>query len=267
MSIHGILDAMRSDLPPAHRLVWQCLENRSNSARLWSISIDNMAVELNLSRDTVTRAVKNLEKKHILRVERRKRRPSLYRLLRTYPTNCSGTPGLAPQNADSNRKLTSQNADSNRELTSQNADQNCELTPQNRDVVDSNSKNPPEGVHQRHARGDGKPTIRLLPDDWHPRRESLKLAATLGMDAARVAAEAARMRDWAAFKAAKGTDWDQCFDGWLREEARRDQSNRPWKPNQQRSRHDIIRKELGGQSFLTSNFERETPSLLREEGV
>jgi hypothetical protein len=194
----------------------------------------------------------------------------VYHLLRTYSSNGSG---LTLQSADLTVALIPQNADSTRELAPQNADSNRELTPQNWNVVESTSKNPPEGVHQHfvrphaHARGGGKPTKHSLPDDWHPRTKSLELAATLGMDAARVAAEVARMRDWAVFNAIKGTDWDRRFDNWLREAARRDQRNRPWKPDQQRSRHDIIRDELGGHSFLTPNFERETPSLLLEEGV
>lgn len=84
MSILGIMDAMRSDLPPAHRLVWQCLESRSNKTRSMLATVDSIAEELRLSRPTVMTALASLEDEGIIRRNIRPRRPTIISMLRHY---------------------------------------------------------------------------------------------------------------------------------------------------------------------------------------
>ena len=47
--IAGILDVMRADYPPSVRLVWHCIENRVNGARLRRMTFQDVADELGLS--------------------------------------------------------------------------------------------------------------------------------------------------------------------------------------------------------------------------
>lgn len=144
MSVAGLLDAMRTDVNPGFRLVWMCLENHANGARWWSTTEAKLAIELHLSTDTVTRAVGWLIGKRIIRVERVKRRPSVFHMLRSY----AKAESLTPQNADSTdapaADHTPQNQGSTVPLTPQNQEPTFELTPQNQE-----SLNPPVRVHQK----------------------------------------------------------------------------------------------------------------------
>jgi len=177
MSIYGLLDAMRSDYAPATRLVWQCLENHANDDRWWRMTHDQIASELHLSVDSIGRAVADLSRDGVIRVERSRRKMSTFHMLRTYAQGGGGggeqpyrnghaTEELTPQFADSN-PLTPGFADSTKdepsELTPQiavptcqidpaNCGLNAELTPQIA-VPESTSKNPPEKTPPTHRAG------------------------------------------------------------------------------------------------------------------
>lgn len=113
MSVAGLLDAMRSDLTPATRLVWMCLENHANGERFWSVSVANLATELSLSEDSVSRAVCELAKRKVLRLERHRWSPTTYYMLRAYPSCQPKVVETAqPQIADSIQTPPPQNADS-----------------------------------------------------------------------------------------------------------------------------------------------------------
>jgi hypothetical protein len=109
MSVLGLLDAMRSDMPAPNRLVWQCLENHANGNRWWPMTLEQIAAELHLSVQIVTRAVKALEEERIIRREFHRRRPTVFHMLRLY-----GAPDLTHQNegvkSDREPDLTHQNA-------------------------------------------------------------------------------------------------------------------------------------------------------------
>ena len=155
MSVLGLLDAMRADTNPTHRLVWMCLENHANGHRFWRMTEKAIAAELHLSADTVARAIGWLIAEGIVRVERFKRRPTVFHMLRCYPAkgerltpqDADSTEDLTPQDADStppdDPDLTPQDAESIDRLTPQDADSTPELTPQ---IADS--LYPPERIHQ-----------------------------------------------------------------------------------------------------------------------
>jgi hypothetical protein len=143
VSVAGWLDALHSDCPPAHRLVWMCLESHANKARRWRITDREIADELHLSDDTVGRAIAALEAGGIISAERRKRQPTIYAMLRIYPSakrpkpnghDVASRPELTPQIAESSDQLTPQKEDSTMlpevELTPQIAESSGELSPQ-----------------------------------------------------------------------------------------------------------------------------------------
>ena len=178
MSIAGILDAMRSQRPPAERLVWICLENHANGHRCWPMTERAIAQELNLGIATVERAVQSLVAGNIVRADRHKRRPTVFHMLRDYPKANGQHPPpddltpqndwstarpeaeLTPQNDESSHlthqndestmvALTPQNDESTAHLTHQNDGLTSELTHQNDGTLESTSKkestsNPPE---------------------------------------------------------------------------------------------------------------------------
>ena len=165
MSVLGIIEAMHAEIAPAYRLVWACLENHANGERWWPATEQQIADELHLSCDTVGRAVSWLTTQQIVQVERRKRRPSVFHMLRQYS---KATPHFTPQKAESNRseqkpkvqaedhEMTPQPAETSNEATTpgfapstmestpQNPGSNGQLTPQSADSLESTSKNPPE---------------------------------------------------------------------------------------------------------------------------
>lgn len=240
MSIAGILDAMRSERPPAERLVWQCLENHANGHRCWAITEQAIANELNLGCNTVARAVQALAADGIIRMDRFKRRPTVFHMLRIYQKangqhppsgddlttqNGGSTVELSPQNGGSTThqppELTTQNDGSNTQLTPQNGASTLELTPQN-----GGTSNPPVRIHQKKSppeRRASAPKARAkpLPDGWQPHVRSFALGFSLGMNREEVLVEADQMRDWASHKGETGLDWNARFDRWLRTTAQR----------------------------------------------
>lgn len=131
MSVAGILDAMRSDLPLSQRVVWQCLENHANGHRFWSISIKDMADELHLRTATVCQAVKELERLAIIRVRRAYKMVSTYFMLRSYDASEPHTETVQqpPKNAPETVALGCENRTT--------------VDDENRQVVNPPSKNPP----------------------------------------------------------------------------------------------------------------------------
>lgn len=67
-----------------------------------------------------------------------------------------------------------------------------------------------------------KRPARELPDDWQPNADALVLGRTLGFDAARVASEGAKMRDWARGDGKIKVDWHATFANWLRTASERE---------------------------------------------
>lgn len=138
MSVLGILDAMRSDLAPAYRLVWACLENHANGARWWPMTNQELADELHLHIETVARAVQVLEGEEIIRREFRRRRKTVFHMLRTYPAgatndhaNAVRDPDLTQPDTQVNEDLTQPDTPANGELTQPDAVANAEpLTPE-----------------------------------------------------------------------------------------------------------------------------------------
>jgi hypothetical protein len=228
VSVAGWLDAMRSDLPPAYRLVWQCLESHANSARFWEIRDGDIAAEIRLSKNTVGRAIAELEEQRIIRVVRRKRLPTRYHMLRSYGAkqHCGGTePDLfSAQNEDSTAELTPQNVDSTAfrdpELTPQNVDSSGELSPQNGDSLSPTESNRKKASPPLSPKGDEKPRKVPLPKDWEPKDRHFELGSGIGLSPAQVLEAAQQMREKMAHTLERGADWDTRFAGWLRGAAR-----------------------------------------------
>jgi hypothetical protein len=194
MSVHGLIDAMRSNYPPAHRLVWQCLENHANGARWWRTTNKEIADELHLSKATVDRAADDLEKDDIIRRDFRRRKRTVFHMLRTYPNGLSHqkadpTTDLSHQNVAPTPvmpwDLNTQNDDSTLDLTNKNVDSTPDLSTQNVDSKNPPEKNPPvreestrsarvrtRGVRKRVS-FDGE-LLRLFNEFWllYPRKRA-----------------------------------------------------------------------------------------------
>ena len=80
MSIAGLLDAMRADLPPATRLVWQCIENHIGSNGHWSMTNEQIAEELHMHVNTVDTSVRLLERLGIIGRDRVSRNLTRFRM-------------------------------------------------------------------------------------------------------------------------------------------------------------------------------------------
>jgi DNA-binding Lrp family transcriptional regulator len=125
MSVLGLIDAMRADMAPATRLVWQALENHANGDRWWRTTNAALATELHLSEPVVARALQELEASGIIRREFYRRRPTAFYMLRNYSVRQDDherapKPDLTPQNQGVNTELTHQKQGSNTDLTPQN---------------------------------------------------------------------------------------------------------------------------------------------------
>lgn len=98
MCIAGLLDALRSTLPAGARIVWMCLENHADQNRKWSMSLERIVAEVNLSIETVVRSVRLLEARGIVRGQRDGpgRKATVWHMLRSYdPSPYNG--GMAPE--------------------------------------------------------------------------------------------------------------------------------------------------------------------------
>jgi hypothetical protein len=141
--IAGILDAARSEYSPATRLVWICIENNVNRARIWVGTDEDIAAEMHLSVDTVAVAVAALAGDKIIAVKRHKRRRTVFKMLRNYPDGCvrpRHEPEVAARVAP--------------ELTREIPDSTPELTPEIPETLESTSKKDPLERGTR-ARADG----------------------------------------------------------------------------------------------------------------
>jgi hypothetical protein len=152
VSIHGILEAVRSELSPATRCVWVCLENHANGHRFWAMTAEMIAAELHLGLNTAHRAITELEAAKIIRREKHNRNQTVFHMLRTYPDGGSHTyqdpeNGSTTQNGES--VSTHQNGEPKADLTTQNGDSSPNLTTQNGEsVLPPVRKTPPVRVHQ-----------------------------------------------------------------------------------------------------------------------
>jgi hypothetical protein len=203
MSVAGLLDAMRAcgptdkRRPTSYRLVWMCLENHANGHRVWRMTERDIAAELQIGINTVSRAIHGLIADGIVEVDRFKRRPSVFRMLKSYAKPNGKGPhshgDLTPQNGPSTQDLNTQNGGSTtpprKYLTPQIDPSTTELTPQN-----GGTKTPPVRIHQKgkntptpHAApvGDGKPPPCVsqpagFADFWagYPRKVGKRAAAT-----------------------------------------------------------------------------------------
>lgn len=80
---------------------------------------------------------------------------------------------------------------------------------------------PPGEEPEKPGKGRKRPA-REIPDDWQPNASALELGRKLGFDAARVATEADRMRDWARGDGKIKVDWHATFANWLRTSSERE---------------------------------------------
>lgn len=108
MSVSGLIRAMRSDRPPAERLVWMCLENHANGAGFWQISELDIARELHLTHSTVRRAIHALVTDGIVRAQRCKRRPTIFHMTRAHAKANGRNPAPKPKTPPSHADLTAQ---------------------------------------------------------------------------------------------------------------------------------------------------------------
>lgn len=254
VSVAGWLDAMRSDLPPAFRLVWQCLESHANSSRWWEIRDADIAAELRLAKDTVGRAISRLERDGIIRAVRRKRLPTRYHMLRVYACKSRSDDfatiaGLSPEIVDPTAELTPQNVDSTAvsdpELSPENVDSSAELSPENVDSLSPTESNRKKASPPFSPRGEKTRRKVLLPKEWGPSEEAFALGRSLGMGRSQVQGAADQMRDKMTHTLERGADWDARFLGWLRVAARTSSSPRP-AARRGYTREFLARLEAGG---------------------
>jgi hypothetical protein len=137
MSCLGLVDAYRGGgdptMPFAYRAVWACYENRSFARRCDDLTQEDVAAEIGASRSTVGLATADLAERGIIRVERRRRRPPVIHLLRTY-TNSETRPEpgpLTPENHASTRPVDDRNSGATGPVDVGNSGANpAELTPE-----------------------------------------------------------------------------------------------------------------------------------------
>jgi hypothetical protein len=238
---------MRSERHLAERLVWQCLENHADTFRCWRMTEQEIATELNLGVATVSRAVRALEADKIIDLERSKRRPTKFRMLRNYPKPNGQHPpspdDLTHHSDMSTSEFTTQGDGSTVAMTHQDdrstAPQPTEMTTHGDQSTmqlthrgDASSpelthhgdktSNPPVRTHQKKnppvARGRApEHRAKPLPTDWKPSARCMILGRDLGMTQAEVLGEVDRMRDWALHKGEVSHDWDRRFANWLRD--------------------------------------------------
>jgi hypothetical protein len=264
MSILGILDAMRSDRPATERLVWQCLENHANGHRWWRITEEAIAKELSLGLATVSRAVRALIADNIVRVERCKRRPTVFRMVRDYPktngqapppygeladhpdgSNAELTTHFDVSTAPTTPELTTQTDGSSSELTTQTDHSTPELTHQIDRSLESTSKTPPKKKGPPGSRAGARPRT-PLPEQWQPSVALVAFGAGLGLAEREVRLAADRMRDWSIGDGKLKADWDATFRNWLR----RDASEPRRRPEHAMSKHEQIRRAGNLGTFL-----------------
>jgi hypothetical protein len=261
--IAGILDAMRTSYTPATRIVWQCIENHANSARFWSMTDRAIADEVHFSVDTVSRSLGTLERDGILRCVRRKRRPTTFYVLRSYPSGCPRPPKARQRSMA--LELPPLDAGDGAELTPQPADSNPKLSPQNPETLNPPVQNPTEEGREgarlfadeveRHLeqsdptpaqvadKGEPRPEqpdrasaqlppqkrerprIAPPPADWKPSSDDCAYARSLGLDPAEMAVDMV-----AYYRAAGECPWPT-YSAAYRAWCRREQKFYPRPPN------------------------------------
>lgn len=81
MNAAATTDILRTtDIPPAARLVWLCLENHADDSRVCHMAAEAMAIEIGLGIATVRRSIRSLRTRTIIAMTR----PATFRLLRQY---------------------------------------------------------------------------------------------------------------------------------------------------------------------------------------
>lgn len=150
MSVSNLIAAMRSDLPPAARLVWMCLENHANSAGFWSITNSQIAAELHLGIATVKRSVWLLESRSVIRRDVSSKHLTVFHMNRGGEMRDQNDPP-SKHNGGSNRSLVQKNGGSKRSLIPKMGDQKDTPSGKMGDQIEppeSTSKNPPVRAHQ-----------------------------------------------------------------------------------------------------------------------
>lgn len=244
MSVLGIIDALRSDLNPAFRVVWAALENHANGARFWSITTEGLAAELRMTPAMVARAVKELESRRIIRRMMHKRRATTYYMLRDYShakveprahaevepeTEKVADPetfadltqpyeGVNPIADDAEvEELTPQMAEATEKLTPQTAHQTPELTPQmTGDLVptskESTSKQDPPGrARGRATRSSPRSTI---PEGWAPDAKGIAYAHNRGMSDEDIPREGSKFRNYHEARGSLMASWQAAWRTW-----------------------------------------------------
>ena len=213
--IAGILEAMWSTYPLGVRIVWQCLENHADDARQWRMTDADIAREVNVSVDLVGRAVGVLEADGIIRCVRRKRRPTTFYMLRSYPNGCQ-KPRHEPE---VERRITP-------ELNLQFADSSAELSPQKPETL-----NPPVRIHQGEEEDartradiptqanldteqeDATDRVPFPDDDPVLTPEEVAEIRAAGHDPAELPDE---VRQWALQEGATSNNWPRVVVHWAR---------------------------------------------------
>lgn len=211
MCIAGLLDAMCSDLPGNFRIVWQCLENHADRNRRWAISVESIAHEINLSVDTVGRALRELARKDrpggpIIRGERAGpgRKSTVWHMLRSYE-NTKETQQAAPIPAETQQTAGIPESHEFAPISAGNTRKLPEETPQ---IADTLTHPVPikESTQPRHARV--KVKSHPMPVDWEPTEEDRAYAIAHGRNPDLCRDD---MREYWSDKGTKRPGWSKTY--------------------------------------------------------
>lgn len=183
MSFAAVFGAtQRGDYSPGNRLVLACIESHANGAGVWRMTDQDIANEMQLSSDTVSRGIAALEASGDLRAVRHKRRPTTFYLLRH--REATPQPRHEPEiEARITAELTPHFAESSPELSPQIAES---LYPTER-VQQEGSESVAGATHAREP----LPVVEILvegQDDDGPMVQAIEAATVAPVEPSPVAA-------------------------------------------------------------------------------
>jgi biotin operon repressor len=290
-------------LSPSERIIYASLCDRANADDICWPSAEALAHDHELSRRAVFKALTELKTRGLIEVRPRRRKTSIYRVLPCTPIpRYAHASDAAPE---PEHPFPSSEPINGAEFAPQtNGAEFAPIEPApvevqilpfkgaKNDAVEVQNLHPESPIESpiespttlaslascapAPARGPKPPGKKIpIPDDWAPNEAAFALADSLGLDRARVAFEADRMRDWAASGVGKGcSGWDARFRNWLRKAYDDQQFRRP-RLVETRSVHQKISDEaFKGRSFwddgppiTSATFDEPEPDQRRLAGV